>query len=165
MAQKQFIKTSKVAQAPAVKKLPTRAPEPSRARPAAEPDKPKYEEMPLVSVFPRQDMRSAIELMSEDVEIQEQVQAFTARRAEIKAQLVDIAERNDVPGMRHGQLVVYYNGSKTKSSLNRALLLENGVTPAQLEASMKESKPYIDLRVVDLSKPKQGHGAPEPEEE
>lgn len=121
----------------------------------------KADSLPIVSTFNRADMDASIALMNEDVEIQEQVAAFTARRAEIKAELAAVAERHHVDGFRHGQIAVYYGGQKTKWSLNRAMLIENGVTPQQLEDSMKESKPFVDLRVVDLAKPRKGGGEEE----
>jgi len=176
MAQKQFVKQSKAAPvaAPAKPKAPVkgglgyrghqeptggpRAPQPApqvakRRPPEPKPER-KADELPLVSVMPRREMDLAISLMSEDVAIQEVEAANKQRRQEIKTELAALAEAHDMPGMRHGQLAVYYGGEKTKWSLNRALLLENGVTPQQLEDSMKESKPFVDLRIVDLSKPR-----------
>jgi len=176
MAQKQFVKQSKAAHvaAPAKPAEPkgglgyrggskpaAKAPNspsalqevPKRRPPAPAPER-KADELPLVSVMPRREMDLAISLMSEDVAIQEVEAANKQRRQEIKTELAALAKAHDMPGMRHGQLAVYYGGQKTKWSLNRALLLENGVTPQQLEDSMKESKPYIDLRIVDLSKPR-----------
>lgn len=174
MAQKQFQKSSKVATAPppakpkvptgglgyrgkpqAAASVPAAPAAPARRPPPPAPER-KADELPIVSVLPRREMDRAIELMSEDVAIQEVEAMNKARRAEIKQELAALEQEHDLPGMRHGQLAVYYGGEKTKWSLNRALLLENGVTPQQLEDSMKESKPYIDLRIVDLSKPRGG---------
>ena len=177
MPQKQFVKQSKVAAPPPPAKpkaitggLGYRTSSKPAAKALAVPEAPKRrppepkperraDELPLISVLPRKEMDLALSLMVEDVAIQEVEAMNKARRAEIKTELAALAVAHDMPGMRHGQLAVYYGGEKTKWSLNRGLLLENGVTPQQLEDSMKESKPYVDLRIVDLSKPRGGKQA------
>jgi hypothetical protein len=156
MAQQVFTK-KKAASAPP----PSPAPSPAhRQKPEAKSESrhadkaPRYEDLPLVSVFDKKDMKHSIDLMYESIEIQQQEKALAARKAEIKDLLVAIAQRHKVEGMRHGRIAVYYNGEKTRRTLDRGLLIENGVTPQQIEDSMKESKPFVDLRVVDLDKGK-----------
>lgn len=121
-----------------------------------EPKKPKYEDLPLVSVLPRKAMDEAIALMHEDVAIAEQVAAFNKRRGEIKGELALLASKYEKVsgGMRHGRVVVYNNGWKSRWTLDKKLLIENLVTPEQIKASMKEGKKSLDLRVVDLDKRK-----------
>lgn len=141
---------------------PKSAPEPVKRRPPEPKPERRADELPLVSVLPRSKMDLAIKLIQEDVAIQEAMAGAAARRAAIKESLAAICKDEEQPGLRYGQLAVYYNGEKTKWSLNRAMLLENGVTPEQLEESMKESKPFIDLTIRDLSKPRgKGHGEEE----
>lgn len=119
------------------------------------PGKPaRYDSFPLVSEFSRQDMDRAIELMAEDLALQE-IEADTKEsRQAVKRELGEIRERNTSHGgMRWGQLVVYDQGMVTRRTLNAKLLVENGVPADVVERSKKESKPYRDLRVKDLSKP------------
>jgi hypothetical protein len=117
----------------------------------------KFDSMPIVSVMERRDMDRAIALMSEDVECQEVEQTTALRRKEIKGELAALAIEYDLQsGFRYGTIGVYYNGSGTKKTLNISLLLENGVTPAQIEESYKESEPFVKLRVIDVSKPRSG---------
>lgn len=119
-----------------------------------EPKAPRYDSFPLVSEFPREDMRRAIELMEEDIAHQEIEHDLKESRKAVKEELGLIVERNTSKGgMRWGQLVVYDRGIHTRRTLNAKLLVENGVPADVVEKSKKESKPYRDLRVKDLSKP------------
>lgn len=132
-----------------------------------EPKKPKYEDLPLVSVLPQRVMDEAIALMYEDVAIAEQVAAFNKRRGEIKGELAILSSTHEAvkDGMRHGRVVVYNNGWKSKWTLSRMLLLHNLVTPEQIKNSMQEGKKSLDLRVVDLDKRREkGDGDDESEE-
>lgn len=117
----------------------------------------RYDSFPLVSEFSRDDMDLAIELMSDDLSYQEQEHEIHEARQVIKQQLADLIDRNTSKGgCRWGQMAVYHRGMKTRRTLNAKLLVENGVPASVIEASKKESKPYLDLRVNDLSKPSKG---------
>jgi hypothetical protein len=116
--------------------------------------RPKYDSFPIVSEFEQADMDLAIELMTEDVLYKEQEDAVVAARRDIKKELAAISQKYDVAGMRHGQLVTYYGGMKTKKTLSKTKLVENGVDLDVIEASYSESAPYPDVRVVNLSKPR-----------
>ena len=118
----------------------------------------KYDAFPLVSALSSADMAEAIELMGEDVEYQDAEATIKAQRTRIKARLAEIGKKYTLVfergGMRYGQTAVYLEIGKTKWTLDKLLLIENGVTTAQINESYKESKAYDEVRVVDLSKPR-----------
>lgn len=149
--------------APRTSSTPQPAPlqEVAKRRPPEPKPERKADELPIVSVLPRSQMDTAISLMTEDITLAELISNANDRRKEIKAELAPILQEHDLPGLRHGQMALYFGGEKTKWSLDRKLLLENGVTPQQIQDSMKESKPFIDLRITDLSKPRKQHAADE----
>jgi hypothetical protein len=100
--------------------------------------------------------------MELDIELQGQAEEVAAARAEVKEELASIGLADQrvaaAGGMRWGTLACYCNGAATKRTLNKQLLVENGCPAEVVAASYKDSKPYLDLRVVDLSKPKKWHG-------
>lgn len=116
---------------------------------------PAYESFPMPDQFRGPDKRAA-QLLIDYATYQESKAALEEQLREIKSALAAIADKYGAPGIRHESLVMYYGGEKTRRTLSRTMLLENGVTPEQIEASYQDSKPYLDVRVVDLSKPKKG---------
>lgn len=122
----------------------------------------RADEFPNISTFDPPDMKLAKGLMESDLLLQEQQMELAVNRAEIKRQLAVIAENYRVEGMRWGTFVAYYNGLKTKTSYPIKQFMRElataGVDSDLIEecrtASAKVSKEYVDLRVVDLAKPK-----------
>ncbi len=106
-------------------------------------------------------MQSALALMQNDLEYAQQEKVVKQTRADGKKMLAEIAVRNEVPGgMRWGQLAVYYRGEKTTKTLDqdklwKILIEELEVNPVELEQARvratKESAPWLDLQVKDLS--------------
>lgn len=130
------------------------------------PDKPekRADEFPNISTFEREDMDDAKRLMLEDLENQDIEKAIKSARAATKEQLAVIARKYGVEGMRWGQMVVYFGDMKTKWTLISDLLLKElasaGVDTEILdqcrEAAMQESKPFLDVKVKDITpKPKE----------
>lgn len=117
----------------------------------------KADSFPLVSVLPRPQMEEVVRLMDEDLAYQEQEEAVKKARRDIKTALAAALRPHGLAGVRYGQVVVYYNGSKTRRTLNKLRLLENGVSVDQINASYAESEPWEDVRIVDMSKPKKKH--------
>lgn len=75
-------------------------------------------------------------LLLEAYGLRDAANRMTAIKAELKEALAGSS------GVRHGNqccIVRFQNGKKT---LKVDLLIENGVTPEQINASMKESEPY-----------------------
>ena len=118
----------------------------------------RYDTFPLVSALSSADMAEAIELMGEDVEYQVTETMIKTERTRIKARLAEIGKKYTSVisngGMRYAQTAVYLEIGKTKWTLDKLLLLENGVTTEQIHKSYKESKAYDEVRVVDLDKPR-----------
>ena len=114
----------------------------------------KADSFPLIADFAPPDQVEALRLMEEDVAYQEQEEAVKKARRDIKDGLARIAKAYSVAGMRWGSLVVYYSGSKTKKTLDKTLLVENGCPADVIAASYRESAPWEDVRVVDTARPK-----------
>ena len=135
------------------KPTPTTAATPARTTGAYKPPT-KADSFPAVTQFGAEDAAEAVRLMDEDVAYQEQEEAVKKARRDIKDGLAYIAKKYRVDGMQHGSLVVYYSGSKTRKTLDKTLLVENGCPADVVAASYKESKPWEDVRVVDTSRPR-----------
>ena len=69
------------------------------------------------------------------------------RLKEVKARIIELAQ--GLPGVRHKNLCSIVRYQRGRASLNRELLIENGVTPRQIEASMREGEGYF---VCELQK-------------
>ena len=63
-----------------------------------------------------------------------------SRLKQIKDRIKELAQ--GYPGVRYGDLCAIVRFQTGKKSLDRALLVENGVTPEQLEAGTKEGAGY-----------------------
>ena len=63
-----------------------------------------------------------------------------ARLKEIKDRITELAQ--GYPGVRYKNMCAIVRYQSGKRSLDRALLVENGVTPEQIEQSMKEGSGY-----------------------
>lgn len=114
--------------------------------------------LPLISEFDREDMDTALELMQADLRLQEEIEILTEGRKAIKQQLVGLSTQypTAATGMRWGQMAIYIRRGATKRTLSPTKLVENGVSADTVQDSYVTSKPYDDVRVVDLSKPKKG---------
>lgn len=117
----------------------------------------RADELPLISVMDRADMDRAQALMQDDCDYQEQIASINETRAAGKEELIALANKYNLPGMRTGNLVVYYGGKKTKRTLSKKLLAEF-VDIDTIERCHTVSKPHEDIRIVDLSKPKKSKG-------
>ena len=125
----------------------------SRQKSAAHDRKPtRADEMPLVSVLSKHTMQRAIALMQDDVSYQETERELCNARQAIKEELAHIAQQSAIPGMRWGNLVVYYRGMKTKRTLSKKLLVE-WLDVETINRCYKTSKEYLDLQVRDVRAP------------
>lgn len=113
---------------------------------------PKADSFVNISTFSDQEhMDAAKSLMREDLDAQGTIAAIKIRRKEIARDLAALAVHYEVVGgFRWGDMATYYNGEQTRDTLNKGLLLLNGVTPEQLANSYVKSKPYVDIKVKDL---------------
>ena len=110
----------------------------------------KRNSFPNVSEFEHRDMKRAILLIEQDADLAESIAEAEGLRKTGKEELAELARKYGLEGsgMRWGPYTVYYGGEQTKRTLNLALLIENGVSVDQIEASYKEGQPYLDMRVA-----------------
>jgi hypothetical protein len=101
-----------------------------------------------ISDLPTRDV--TIELLNEAAEINERKTADEARMKEIKEQLINIAQAFELPGVKTNRCGFMYLGMRSKRTLDKKLLIENGVSPEVIKESYKESKPYADARFVPV---------------
>jgi hypothetical protein len=126
--------------------------EPTPAKPQS-----KADSLPLVSSLPTQAlMFEAVRLLGEDVEYQALEEETKQAREEIKKRLVEIVRENGLPGLRHGRIAMYYTSGKTRRTFDAALAVEHGLPAEAVQLCYTVSKPWDEVRVVDLDKPKKG---------
>jgi hypothetical protein len=108
------------------------------------------ESLPLVSVLDKGTMEAAKKLLTEAQELKARMDKESERLGEIKEALVGICSAFELAGLRWGQIGLVYNGLSSKRTLDKGLLLENGVTADQIKASYKEGKPYVNARFIKV---------------
>lgn len=82
-------------------------------------------------------------------------EAHTLREAEgrlkkIKARLAEIAREEGLDGLRHGNLCCIVRYQDGRRSLDRTLLVENGVTPEQIEMSTRQGDPITIVELPEI---------------
>lgn len=76
-----------------------------------------------------------------------QLREAEGRLKSIKARLAEIIREEGLDGLRHGMLCCIPRYQAGRRSLDRGLLIDNGVTPEQIEMSMRQGEP---ITVVEL---------------
>ena len=105
--------------------------------------------LPLVSrIDDAITMEEAADLLREANELVDIKTTAVARLAAIQTRLIEIADAFSLPGMRFGRIGFYYGGEKTRSSLDKRKLIENGVDPELIAACYSDSKPFPDARFI-----------------
>lgn len=89
-------------------------------------------------------------LLEEAAEIRERQKADDDRLSDIKQALITIAAAHELKGICWGRIGLEYHGYKTKRTLDKELLLENGVDAQTIAASYRESTPFVSSRFVDI---------------
>lgn len=116
-----------------------------------EPDKGKYASFPLTSVFEDQDvMDLANDILAEAKLLKARQAEIEAKLAELKQDMVQLVSASNLTGVRWGGFGFAYNGERARSTLSVQMLMENGVTKAQIDRSYKQSKPFVDARFVNI---------------
>lgn len=113
----------------------------------------RADELPLLSVMEQADMDRAKQLISDHLEYGEQAEAIKAAQDEGKKELVELICKYALPGVRMGEVAVYYGGIKSKRTFNKGAAALY-MTAEQIESCCLPGKPYTDLRITDLSKPR-----------
>ena len=87
-------------------------------------------------------------------------QSFTIGNAvgALKTEVQEIAERYGMPGLRWGRYVTYVTPKegdrRMKAALVQELLLKYGVPLEEFEACYERGNPRVEVKFVDLEKPK-----------
>lgn len=78
------------------------------------------------------------------------------RLKDIKKEIVELLQANDLQneqgqmGCRSGELCALARYQDGKRAISRELLIENGVTPGQIEASMKQGEGYWVVELAQI---------------
>lgn len=114
----------------------------------------RCDSFPIISEFGRVDMQRTRELMEESAMLSEQQSEIESILKSNRAELAEIAKRNEVPGgMRWGNFVVYVSVGQTRRSFKVERAAEY-MSLEDIERCYETSKPTDVVKVVDLSKPK-----------
>lgn len=124
----------------------TLPPAPVEVKPAG-----KVYNLPVASVIPNQaDMDEVVSLLEQGVEFTNLGKLNDDNLAEVKMRLRELTSKYKLDdGVRHGKYAVMISYS-TRSTLDRVKLVENGVTVAQIEASMKPSA-VTSIKCVEVT--------------
>lgn len=119
----------------------------------------KADAFPMVSVLPKADMARVIEILQDDTEFAEQINAWQEARTGMRDELMEIYKRNKIKagGLRWGPYTAYIK-TTTRKSLSATLVkeawVEAGMDAADVDGFYVESKEFADIRIVDARKPK-----------
>lgn len=102
----------------------------------------KFAGLPLVSVLAKPEMLRARKLLAELEGLVAARKEMEEREDEIKSLLANMQEDNKLPGLRDQGRCFCVESCPGRRMLDKSLLVENGVTVEQIEASMKEGKPF-----------------------
>lgn len=105
-----------------------------------------FASLPLVSVLPKPKMKTAARLLEELEAVIAARESAEEREQEIKLQLEEIQHDAGALGLRYGDLCFIAREKPGRRTLDKGLLIENGVAPEVIEQSMKEGAPYVERR-------------------
>lgn len=89
------------------------------------------------------DRKTSTALLEELDGLSELSKTTDERITEIKDLLAGIQDRNHLAGLRFGNFAFRTLEVAGRKTLDKALLVQNGVDPETIEASMKEGKPSM----------------------
>ena len=111
-----------------------------------------FTSLPLISVLDSKTMKKAKLLLEELAQLDEYIEMYESRRKEIvgysdkgkdfPGELEVIQQAAGLPGLKFGRLCYRVSEQAGRRSIDRGLLMENGVRAEVIEASMKEGSPY-----------------------
>lgn len=94
----------------------------------------------------------ARELLHEALAVKLRHDKDRERLDEITQELTVIARGYSLPGIRQGRIGLLYNGERSNKFLDKALLIEHGVSPEVISASYRATKPFTDARLMLLKR-------------
>ncbi len=132
--------TSKLRKSP--DEISTIATEPSPSTPI------KRADLPLISTLSQPDMDECAAIFQEldrhtYININDNRVRREDRIKQLKAQLADYAIKAKQPGYRHGDLFLTTQHMEGRETLDKGLLMEDGVTAEQIKNGMKRGASYI----------------------
>jgi hypothetical protein len=92
----------------------------------------------------------AIQLLQYGHQLMATMRDAEQRLRETKNELAQIQILNDAEGLRYGDLCFMSSTISGRRSLDRTLLLENGVSPSQIEASMKQGESSLRMELCKI---------------
>lgn len=123
-------------------------------KPPASDDPIKFAELPEMSELSKASQLRAANLLIELELVTGMESEAKIRGDEIKNLLEHIQQEEDVKGFRAGNLCFFSREVAGRRTLDRFLLIENGVTPDIIEASMKTGAGYMERRFKNLDEKK-----------
>lgn len=83
------------------------------------------------------------------------LRAVEKRLKEVKLELQELIQTNglaneDTIGVRSGQLCCIVRFNPGRKTLDKSLLIDNGVSPEQIEASTREGEPYVVCELAEI---------------
>jgi len=115
----------------------------------------KYDELPDPREILSPDKALYVIGLFEEAEILAAlIQQNQTRLEELKVALGELQREVRQKGIRYRDWVFYERQAEGKKTLNRALLLENGVKAAMIAKSVKVGKAFVERRLVNTRKEK-----------
>jgi hypothetical protein len=115
----------------------------------------KYDELPDPREILSPDKALYVVGLFEEAEILSAlIEQNKTRLEELKVALGELQRETRQKGIRYRDWVFYERQAEGKKTLNRALLLENGVKAAMIAKSVKVGKAFVERRLVNTRKEK-----------
>lgn len=99
-----------------------------------------WRELPDLLELDREIRRKAAPLLEQLHAVIEIIEAYSQEAEQLKTALTDIQEQAGVKGLRYGPLCFVSRVVPGRRTLDRNLLIENGVSPKVIEKSMKQGE-------------------------
>lgn len=114
----------------------------------------EFKTLPDVTLIKKAKLRGRIMLLLADLEACEFEATRNKGRSDgIKLELETLQAESGLTGLRYEKLCFIARTMPGRSTLDKMLLIENGVTPEIIKKSMKPGKEYVERRFKNLDKP------------
>jgi len=111
----------------------------------------KFADLPdATKILPQKSAAYVKQLLEEAAALEEAIDASQEQLEAIKVELEVM--QADQPGLRVGKLAFVSRMSLGRKTLDKVLLMENGVTKAQLDAGHKTGKPFVSRTFKNMEK-------------
>jgi hypothetical protein len=108
-----------------------------------------FDDLPLVAeMFAPSQVKEVAALLIELDSLTDQQKLNDARMEDIKKQLEEFQTTEGLPGFQLDRLCFTARVRPGRETLDRGLLIENGVKPSVIARSIKTGNPYIERRFV-----------------